>query len=57
MENIAIMLTRDPIDQRAQMVAKVDRTSGLNAGQDAGHAETLVPQTRRGTVGLTLSEA
>jgi hypothetical protein len=57
MENIAIVLTRDPTDQSAQMVAKVDRTGGLDAGQDTGHAETLVPAACRGMVGLTVSEA
>jgi hypothetical protein len=57
MENVAIVLTRDPIDQSAQMVAKVDRTSGLDAGQDAGHAETLVPAACGGMVGLTVSDA
>jgi hypothetical protein len=33
----------------------VDRASGLDAGKDAGHAETLVPAARRGRVGLTVS--
>jgi len=56
-ENIAIVLTRDPIDQSAQMVAKVDRTGGLDTRKDARHAETLVPTARRGMVGLTVSEA
>jgi hypothetical protein len=56
-ENIAVVLARDPIDQSAQMVAKVDRTSGLDARKDAGHAETLVPTALSGMVGLTVSEA
>jgi hypothetical protein len=56
-EDITVMLARHPIDQSSQIIAKVDRTSGLDAGKDARHAETLLPAACGGRVGLTVSEA
>ena len=41
-EDVAVVLSRYPIDQRAQIIAEMDRTSGLNARKDSSHAETLL---------------
>ena len=41
-EDVAVVLSRYPIDQRAQIIAEMDRTSGLNARKDTSHAETLL---------------
>jgi hypothetical protein len=53
-EHVSVMLARHPVDQSAQMVAKVNRTGGLNTGKDARHAETLLPMVHRGMVGLSV---
>lgn len=44
MKDIAVVLPRDPVDERAQMVAQVDRTGGLDAGKNTWHAQTLLPE-------------
>lgn len=56
-EDVSIVLARDPVHQGAQMVAKMDRTGGLNARKDASHAETLLPRAHEGMVGLRVTQA
>lgn len=36
-ENIAIVLTGDPIDEGTEVISQMDSAGGLDAGQDAGH--------------------
>ena len=42
MENVSVVLTRDPINKSAQIVAKVHGSGGLNTRQNAWHAQNLV---------------
>jgi hypothetical protein len=36
------VLSRDPVAQRAEVIAEVHLTSGLDAGEDSSHIATLV---------------
>ena len=41
-ENVTIVLARDPINEGAQIVTKVHGSGGLNTRQNAWHAQNLV---------------
>ena len=46
MENVAVVLARDPIDEGAQIVAEVHCSGGLDTRQDARHGSRITAHHR-----------